>query len=190
VVQTDISGVVDHRHPEEAACFAKLRSQFAQLAAGSRAPFARREPQAPLQDPEELLGVMPVERTRPYDAHELLARLLDGSEFDEFKETYGRTLVCGTGWIGGHAVGIVANQRSVVDRRTGLEPRDKELQIGGVIYSDSADKGARFVELCNQKKIPLIFLQDVTGFMVGSRSERGAARRPPSRPYVQAWYAH
>jgi acetyl-CoA carboxylase carboxyltransferase component len=116
---------------------------------------------------------MPVERTRPYDAHELLARLLDGSEFDEFKETYGRTLVCGTGWIGGHAVGIVANQRSVVDRRTGLEPRDKELQIGGVIYSDSADKGARFVELCNQKKIPLLFLQDVTGFMVGSRSERG-----------------
>jgi len=173
VVQSDISGVVDHRHPNEAACFAKLRSQFAQLAAGSRAPFARREPQAPLHDPEELLGVMPVERTRPYDAHELLARLLDGSEFDEFKETYGRTLVCGTGWIGGHAVGIVANQRSVVDRRTGLEPRDKELQIGGVIYSDSADKGARFVELCNQKKIPLIFLQDVTGFMVGSRSERG-----------------
>ena len=173
VVQADISGVVDHRHPDEASCFTKLRSQFAQLAAGERAPFARRPPAAPLHDPEELLGIMPVERTRPYDAHELLARLLDGSEFDEFKETYGRTLVCGTGWIGGHAVGIVANQRSVVDRRTGLEPRDKELQIGGVIYSDSADKGARFVELCNQKKIPLLFLQDVTGFMVGSRSERG-----------------
>lgn len=173
VVQADISGVVDHRHPDEASCFAKLRSQFAQLAAGERAPFARREPAAPLHDPDELLGLMPVERSRPYDAHELLARLLDDSEFDEFKETYGRTLVCGTGWIGGHAVGIVANQRSVVDRRTGLEPRDKELQIGGVIYSDSADKGARFVELCNQKKIPLLFLQDVTGFMVGSRSERG-----------------
>ena len=173
VVQADISGVVDHRHPDEAACFAKLRSQFAQLAAGERAPFARRAPVAPLHDPAELLGIMPVERSRPYDAHELLARLLDGSEFDEFKETYGRTMVCGTGWIGGHAVGIVANQRSVVDRRTGLEPRDKELQIGGVIYSDSADKGARFVELCNQKKIPLLFLQDVTGFMVGSRSERG-----------------
>ncbi len=173
VVQADISGIVDHRHPDEAACFAKLRSQFAQLAVGARAPFARRESVAPLHDPEELLGIVPVERSRPYDAHELLARLLDGSEFDEFKETYGRTLVCGTGWIGGHAVGIVANQRSVVDRRTGLEPRDKELQIGGVIYSDSADKGARFVELCNQKKIPLLFLQDVTGFMVGSRSERG-----------------
>ncbi len=173
MVQADISGIVDHRHPDEAACFSKLRSQFAQLAAGARAPFARREPRAPLHDPEELLGIVPVERTRPYDAHELLARILDGSEFDEFKETYGRTMVCGTGWIGGHAIGIVANQRSVVDRRTGLEPRDKELQIGGVIYSDSADKGARFVELCNQKKIPLLFLQDVTGFMVGSRSERG-----------------
>jgi len=173
VVQADISGIVDHRHPDEAACFTKLRSQFAQLAAGARAPFARRASLAPLHDPEELLGILPVERSRPYDTHELLARLLDGSEFDEFKETYGRTLVCGTGWIGGHAVGIVANQRSVVDRRTGLEPRDKELQIGGVIYSDSADKGARFVELCNQKKIPLLFLQDVTGFMVGSRSERG-----------------
>ena len=173
MVQADISGIVDHRHPDEAACFSKLRSQFAQLAAGARAPFARREPRAPLHDPGELLGIVPVERTRPYDAHELLARILDGSEFDEFKETYGRTMVCGTGWIGGHAIGIVANQRSVVDRRTGLEPRDKELQIGGVIYSDSADKGARFVELCNQRKIPLLFLQDVTGFMVGSRSERG-----------------
>ncbi len=173
LVQADISGIVDHRHPDEAACFAKVRAQFAQLAAGARAPFARREARAPLHDAEELLGIVPVERSRPYDAHELLARLLDASEFDEFKETYGRTLVCGTGWIGGHAVGIVANQRSVVDRRTGLEPRDKELQIGGVIYSDSADKGARFVELCNQKKIPLLFLQDVTGFMVGSRSERG-----------------
>jgi acetyl-CoA carboxylase carboxyltransferase component len=173
VVQADISGIVDHRHPDEAACFAKIRAQFAQLAAGARAPFARRDPRPPLHDPEELLGLMPIERSRPYDAHELIARLLDASEFDEFKETYGRTLVCGTGWIGGHAVGVVANQRQIVDRRTGLEPKDKELQIGGVIYSDSADKGARFVELCNQKRIPLLFLQDVTGFMVGSRSERG-----------------
>jgi len=116
---------------------------------------------------------MPVERNKPYDTHELLARLLDGSEFDEFKENYGQTLVCGTGWIDGWAVGIVANQRSIVAKKTGLEAKDKELQIGGVIYSDSADKAARFVEICNQKKIPLLFLQDVTGFMVGSRSERG-----------------
>lgn len=173
MVQADISGIVDHRHPDEATCYAKIRSQFEQLARGERAPFAQRKAKLPLHDPEELLGVMPVERNKPYDAHELIARLVDGSEFDEFKETYGQTLVCGTGWIEGHAVGIVANQRSIVAKKTGLEPKDKELQIGGVIYSDSADKGARFVELMNQKKIPLLFLQDVTGFMVGSRSERG-----------------
>jgi acetyl-CoA carboxylase carboxyltransferase component len=175
-VQADISGVVDHRHADEAACYATIRSQFEKLApSGSwpRAPFARRESRPPAHDPEELLGLLPVERSRPYDTHGLLARILDASDFDEFKSTYGQTLVCGTGWIGGHAVGVVANQRSVVQRRTGLDTKDRELQIGGVIYSDSADKGARFVEICNQKKIPLLFLQDVTGFMVGSRAERG-----------------
>jgi acetyl-CoA carboxylase carboxyltransferase component len=173
VVQCDISGVVDHRHPDDATCLAKIRSQFEQLARAERAPFARRAALAPLHDAGEIAGVMPVERSKPYDAHDLLARLLDGSEFDEFKATYGQTIVCGTGWIEGHAVGVVANQRSIVHRMTGLEPKDKELQIGGVIYGDSADKGARFVELMNQKGIPLLFLQDVTGFMVGSRSERG-----------------
>jgi len=173
VVQADISGVVDHRHADEASCYATIRSQFEKLARGARAPFARREPRPPKGAPDELLGLIPVQRSKPYDAHELLARILDAGEIDEFKPTYGRTLVCGTGWIEGHAVGVVANQRSIVERRTGLEAKDKELQIGGVIYSDSADKGARFVEICNQKKIPLLFLQDVTGFMVGSRAERG-----------------
>jgi acetyl-CoA carboxylase carboxyltransferase component len=173
VVQCDISGVVDHRHPDDAACLEKVRSQFAQLARGETAPFARREPRDPLFPPEELYGVVPVDRARPYDTYELLARLLDGSELDEYKATYGRTLICGTGWIGGWAVGVVANQRSIVTRQTGTGERDKELQIGGVIYSDSADKGARFVELCNQKKLPLLFVQDVAGFMVGSRAERG-----------------
>ncbi|MEO8502818.1 MAG: carboxyl transferase domain-containing protein [Acidobacteriota bacterium] len=173
IVQCDISGVVDHRHPDDASCLSKIRSQFAQLAAGKQAPFARRPAMPPRYPVADLLGTMPVERTRPYDTREILARLLDDSDFDEYKENYGQTLVCGTGWIGGWAVGVVANQRSVVPRKTGLESKDKELQIGGVIYSDSADKGARFVELCNQKGIPLLFLQDVTGFMVGSRSERG-----------------
>jgi 3-methylcrotonyl-CoA carboxylase beta subunit len=173
LVQCDISGVVDHRHPDDLSCLQKIRSQFAQLAAAERAPFARREPMDPLYPAEDLYGLMPIDRSRPYDTHELLARLLDGSELDEYKATYGQTLVCGTGWIGGWAVGIVANQRSIVPRKTGTGPADKELQIGGVIYSESADKGARFVELCNQKKIPLLFLQDVTGFMVGSRAERG-----------------
>ena len=172
-VQCDISGVVDHRHPDEASCLAKIRGQFTQLARPATAPFARREPAPPLYDEEELYGVLPVDRTRPYDTYEVLARLLDGSELDEYKATYGRTLICGTGWIGGWAVGVVANQRSIVPRSTGTGPGDKELQIGGVIYSDSADKGARFVELCNQKRLPLLFVQDVTGFMVGSRAERG-----------------
>ncbi|HEV7786862.1 MAG TPA: carboxyl transferase domain-containing protein [Thermoanaerobaculia bacterium] len=173
LVQCDISGVVDHRHPSDAACLEKIRSQFAQLAAAPQAPFARRAPTEPLSPVEDLYGIMPIDRSRPYDTYEVLARLLDGSELDEYKATYGQTLVCGTGWIGGWAVGIVANQRSVVARRTGTGPSDRELQIGGVIYSDSAAKGARFVELCNQKRIPLLFIQDVTGFMVGSRAERG-----------------
>ncbi len=173
LVQCDISGVVDHRHPDDASCLAKIRSQFAQLAAAPQAPFARREPAEPFYPASDLYGLMPVDRSRPYDTHEMLARLLDGSELDEYKASHGQTLVCGTGWIGGWAVGIVANQRSVVPKRTGTGASDRELQIGGVIYSDSAAKGARFVELCNQKKIPLLFIQDVTGFMVGSRAERG-----------------
>ncbi|HXU44420.1 MAG TPA: carboxyl transferase domain-containing protein, partial [Thermoanaerobaculia bacterium] len=173
LVQCDVSGVVDHRHKDDASCLEKIRSQFAQLAAGAVAPFARRPACEPLHPAGELYGVLPIERNKPYETRELLARLLDGSEFDEYKETHGQTLLCGTGWIGGWAVGIVANQRSIVARKTGTGASDKELQIGGVIYSDSADKGARFVEVCNQKSIPLLFIQDVTGFMVGSRAERG-----------------
>ncbi len=173
LVQSDISGVVDHRHPDDASCLEKIRSQLSQLAAGERAPFAVRDPRDPLYDPREIHGLVPIDRTRPYDTYEILARLLDGSELDEYKATYGRSLICGTGWIGGQVVGVVANQRSIVQRKTGTGARDHELQIGGVIYSDSADKAARFVELCNQKKVPLLFLQDVTGFMVGSRAERG-----------------
>jgi acetyl-CoA carboxylase carboxyltransferase component len=172
MVQCDISGVVDHRHADDASCLAKVRSQLSQIQEGARAPFARREPRAPLFPPEELYGVLPIDRSRPYDARELLARLLDGSELDEYKATYGQTLVCGTGWIDGWAVGVLANQRSIVQKKLGTKG-EKELQIGGVIYSDSADKGARFVEICNQKGIPLVFLQDVTGFMVGTRAERG-----------------
>ena len=173
MVQTDISGVVDHRHPDDATCLEKIRSQFSQLAQAERAPFARRDPAEPLYPQEELYGVVPRSRAKPYETKEILARILDGSELEEFKETYGRTLVCGTGWIDGWPVGVVANQRSVTRRRTGTGEGDKELQIGGVIYSDAADKGARFVQLCNQKGIPLLFLQDVTGFMVGSRAEWG-----------------
>ena len=171
-VQCDVSGVVDHRHPDDRSCLEKIRSQFAQLARPEGYPYARREAAEPVYPAEDVYGLLPISRNKPYDAHELLARLLDGSEFDEYKATYGQTLVCGTGWIEGWPVGVVANQRSIVSRAMGTGADEKELQIGGVIYSDSADKGARFVELCNQKKIPLLFLQDVTGFMVGSRAER------------------
>ncbi|MEM8996906.1 MAG: acyl-CoA carboxylase subunit beta [Acidobacteriota bacterium] len=172
-VQADISGVVDHRHPDDASCLAKIRRQFAQLAEPPRAPFARREPQPPRHEPSELYGLLELDRSRPYDVRDVLACLLDAGEFEEYKETYGQTVVCGTGWIDGWAIGVVANQRSIVKRKTGLEARDQELQIGGVVYSDSADKAARFIQNCNQKKIPLLFLQDVTGFMVGSRAEHG-----------------
>jgi acetyl-CoA carboxylase carboxyltransferase component len=173
LVQCDVSGVVDHRHPDDASCLSKIRSQFEQLARPAGADFARRQPAPPLHPAERIAGVMPASRSRPYDTHDLLAHLLDGGEFDEFKEGYGQSIVCGTGWIEGWAVGVVANQRSIVHRTTGTGERDRELQIGGVVYSDSAAKGARFVELCNQKGIPLLFLQDVTGFMVGTRAERG-----------------
>jgi acetyl-CoA carboxylase carboxyltransferase component len=171
-VQVDISGVVDDRFPDDQAAIDHIRARMAELARPAMAPFDRIEARLPLADPDEVLGIVPVDRSRPYDTHALLGRLLDGSEFTEYKATYGRTLICGTGRIGGWAVGVVANDRSVVHRRRGLGAGDREMQIGGVIYSDAADKGARFVELMNQKGVPLLFLQDVTGFMVGSKSER------------------
>jgi len=171
-VQVDISGVVDDRFPDDLAAIEHIRARIAELGRPATAPFNRIEERPPLADPEELLGLMPVDRSRPYSTHDLLGRLLDASEFTEYKATYGRTLICGTGRIGGWAVGIVANDRRVVYRRRGLAGGETEMQIGGVIYSDAADKGARFVELMNQKGIPLVFLQDVTGFMVGSKSER------------------
>jgi acetyl-CoA carboxylase carboxyltransferase component len=171
-VQTDISMVVDDRFPDDASCLAAIRARIGQLARPRVAPYDRIAEQPPAVDPAEVIGVIPPERVRPYDTYALLAHLLDGSELEEYKATSGRTLVCGTGRIKGWAVGIVANQRAIVARRRGLDAKAKEMQIGGVIYPDSADKGARFIELCNQKGIPLVFLQDVTGFMVGSKAER------------------
>jgi len=171
-VQTDISMVVDDRFGDDAAAIAHIRARIGELAAPPMAPFDRVDPREPAADPDELLGLLPVDRTRPYDTLALLARLLDGSEFTEYKASSGRTLLCGTGRIDGWAVGVMANQRQVVHRRRGLGAGEREVQIGGVIYADAADKGARFVELMNQKGIPLLFLQDVTGFMVGSKSER------------------
>jgi acetyl-CoA carboxylase carboxyltransferase component len=174
VVQCDISGVVDRRHPDDASCLRALRASLAQVGRDPvPSPFARAEPRPPAYAPDELYGLVPADRARPYDMREILARLLDGSELEEYKPTYGRSLICGWGRLDGWALGVVANQRLIVERRTGTAAGDRELQIGGVLYSDSADKAARFVELCNQKHTPLLFVQDVTGFMVGSRAERG-----------------
>jgi acetyl-CoA carboxylase carboxyltransferase component len=163
---------VDDRFPDEAAAIDHIRTRIGELASSPVAPFDRIESRPPVADPEDVLGLLPVDRTRPYEMRDLLATILDGSEFAEYKTTYGRTLICGTGRIDGWAVGILANQRQVVHRKRGLTEAEHEMQIGGVIYSDAADKGARFVELMNQKGMPIVFLQDVTGFMVGSKSER------------------
>ena len=170
--QSDVSMVVDDRYPDDASCLEAIRARMAQLVWPAMVPFDRIEAREPEVDPAAVMGVVPVDRTRPYDTYALLAHLLDGSEFEEYKATSGRTLLCGTGRIKGWAVGIVANQRGVVTRRRGLGEKDREMQIGGVIYPDAADKGTRFIELMNQKGIPLLFLQDVTGFMVGSKAER------------------
>jgi 3-methylcrotonyl-CoA carboxylase beta subunit len=171
-VQVDISSVVDDRFPDEASALERIRDRIGELAPVPPPPFDRIDSVPPAVEDDDVLGLLPVDRARPYDTHHLLACLLDGSEFVEYKATTGRTVVCGTGRIEGWAVGIVANQRQIVRRRRGLEAGEREVQIGGVIYADAADKAARFIELMNQKGIPLLFLQDVTGFMVGSKSER------------------
>jgi acetyl-CoA carboxylase carboxyltransferase component len=129
-----------------------------------KAGFDRVKPAAPKKNPEELYGIFPSDG-KPYDMLDVIERIVDDSAFEQFKEDYGKTILCGYGRVDGWAVGIVANQRKIVKSKKG------EMQMGGVIYNDSADKAARFILNCNQKKIPLVFLQDVTGFMVGSRSE-------------------
>ncbi len=168
-MHASISGVVDHRVRNDEEAIALIRSLVSKLSPlkGRKPIFDRTEPRPPAYDPEEILGILPADRTKPYDTYQLLARILDDSELDEYKAEYGKTIICGYGRIDGWAVGIVANQRAIVRSGRG------ELQIGGVIYSDSADKAARFIMNCNQRGIPLVFFQDVTGFMVGTRAEQG-----------------
>lgn len=163
----EISGVTDNKFPNDEACLDYIKNIFDKVGAFETAGFDRAEPKAPELNPEEILGLMPMDRVKPYDVREIIKRVVDASEFDEYKEKYGQTIVCGYARIDGWAVGIVANQRVVVKSKKG------EMQMGGVIYSDSADKAARFIMNCNQRKIPLVFFQDVSGFMVGSRAEHG-----------------
>lgn len=162
-----ISGVTDYRHPNDAACLDSIRNIFSKLGSQESAGFNRVKPALPSKSINELYGILPDNREKPYDMLDIIHRLVDESDFEEYKKEYGQSIICGLGRIDGWAVGIVANQRKVIKSKKG------EMQFGGVIYSDSADKSARFIMNCNQKKIPLIFLQDVTGFMVGSRSEHG-----------------
>ncbi|MDB5239517.1 MAG: methylcrotonoyl-CoA carboxylase [Spirosoma sp.] len=182
VTHTDISGVIDNRYPDDKSCLDAIKRILDKTGRSETAGFDRAEPILPSKDPTEIYQILPADRVKPYDMREIIVRLVDASEFDEYKPGYGQSLLCGNARIDGWAVGIVANQRKVVKAkgRTGPGVSDRsigapasEMQMGGVIYGDAADKAARFIMNCNQKRIPLVFLQDVSGFMVGSRAEQG-----------------
>jgi acetyl-CoA carboxylase carboxyltransferase component len=163
----EISGVTDNKYPNDEACLDAIRNIMDKIGAPENAGFSRSEPKLPTKVMEEIYRLLPADRTKPYDMRDIIERIVDNSDFEEYKQDYGKTILCGHARIDGWAVGIVANQRTI------LKSGKKEMQMGGVVYSDSADKAARFIMTCNQKKIPLLFLHDVTGFMVGSRSEHG-----------------
>jgi len=165
--QCEISGVTDNKCKDDKDALNRIKNIFDKMGAFDKAGYDRAETIKPKLDEKEILGILPAKRDAQYDMRDIITRLVDNSEFDEYKDAYGQSIICGTARIDGWAVGIVANQRKVVKSKKG------EMQFGGVIYSDSADKAARFIMNCNQRKIPLVFLQDVTGFMVGSRSEQG-----------------
>ena len=163
----EISGVTDYKCKDDKECLATIKDMISRLGDKPKAGFNREKSKSPSQSISNLHGTFPTQRTDNYDVKNIINLLVDDSKFTEYKSDYGKTIVCAYARIDGWSVGIVANQRQVVKTKKG------EMQFGGVIYSDSADKAARFVMICNQKKIPLVFLQDVSGFMVGSRSEHG-----------------
>ena len=163
----EISGVTDYKCKDDKECLATIKDMISRLGDKPKAGFNREKSKSPSQSISNLHGTFPTQRTDNYDVKNIINLLVDDSKFTEYKSDYGKTIVCAYARIDGWSVGIVANQRQVVKTNKG------EMQFGGVIYSDSADKAARFVMICNQKKIPLVFLQDVSGFMVGSRSEHG-----------------
>ncbi|MDQ3290155.1 MAG: acyl-CoA carboxylase subunit beta [Bacteroidota bacterium] len=164
---SEISGVTDYKFWTDQECLDAIRNILDKVGDNPKAGFNRATPTPPKLDPTEIYGLLPTDRVKPYDMLEIIQRLVDNSDFEPYKELYGQSLICGLARIDGWAVGIVANQRKIVKSKKG------EMQMGGVIYSDSADKAARFIMNCNQKKIPLVFLQDVSGFMVGSKAEHG-----------------
>lgn len=167
VTHNEISGVTDYNCENDEEAIKTIQSIVSKIGETEKAGFNRIESIKPEKNPEEIYGILPENRAEQYNMYEIIERLVDNSEYDEYKAGYGKSLICCYARIDGWAVGIVANQRKIVKTKKG------EMQFGGVIYSDSADKATRFIANCNQKKIPLVFLQDVTGFMVGSKSEHG-----------------
>ena len=164
---SEISGVTDYKAKDDQHALDIVKNIMDKIGEEPKAGFNRKKPIKPLFEPQDIYGLLPKSRTQPYDTYEIIERLIDANSLEEYKAGYGKTIICTYARIDGWAVGIVANQRKMVKTKKG------ELQFGGVIYSDSADKATRFIANCNQKKIPLVFLQDVTGFMVGSKSEHG-----------------
>ena len=164
-VHSAISGTVDFHEKDDASCIARIREVVGRMGSPDKAPYSRIASVDPACDPEDLYGLIPANPMGQYDVREIIARLVDGSEFTEFRPEYGRTLVCGYARIGGWAVGIVANQK------IHLKEKGKPTEIGGVIYVESANKSARFILDCHQQRIPLLFIHDVNGFMVGRDSE-------------------
>jgi acetyl-CoA carboxylase carboxyltransferase component len=163
----EISGVTDYKAKDDAAALDTIKNIMDKIGDVTKAGYNRATPEKPKENPADMYGILPSSRSEQYDMMEIIHRLVDNSEFEAYKDGYGQSIITGYARIDGWAVGIVANQRKVVKTKKG------EMQFGGVIYSDSADKATRFIANCNQKKIPLVFLQDVTGFMVGSKSEHG-----------------
>ena len=163
----EISGVTDYKAKDDKDALDKIKFIVDKIGDANKAGFSKKEAFPPKEKEEEIFGILPKERNAQYDMLKIIKRLVDNSEFEQYKEGYGKTILTGYARIDGWAVGIVANQRKLVKTKKG------EMQFGGVIYNDSADKSTRFIANCNQKKIPLVFLQDVTGFMVGSKSEHG-----------------
>jgi len=165
--QTELSGICDYKVENDETCLTTIRDLMSRIGKVETAGFDRIESSSPKSKAEDIYGIFPAERSKPYATRELLKTLVDDSILTEYKANYGKTIICAYARIDGWSVGIVANNREIVKNAKG------EMQFGGVIYSDSADKAARFIMVCNQKQIPLVFLQDVTGFMVGSKSEQG-----------------
>ncbi|MBB3696257.1 acyl-CoA carboxylase subunit beta [Flammeovirga yaeyamensis] len=163
----EISGVTDYKCENDEACLQQIKDLVDKMGHSPFSNFNKKEALLPNKSLDDLESVFPEDRTKPYNMIEIIERLVDESIFEQYKEGYGQSMLCGYARIEGWAVGIVANQRTIVKNKKG------EMQMGGVIYSDAADKAARFIMNCNQKKIPLLFIHDVTGFMVGSRSEHG-----------------